>query len=291
MQSFIKRHPLLRRALTGPRAIRRAWMGWREQPSEMILERISDMVKGNVIFEAKEFLGTFSIDPRSHLLHRFLRQGYYEPAVSKVFLDHVEPEGDVIDVGANIGFFTIAGAKNLTTGRLLAAEPTAEAFGRLRENVFRNGVAEKVILFNGMIGAAKGDAEIHIIPGLEEYSSLSGPEHFAIKGKPAQVETVSVERIDDITNLHDLRPALMKVDVEGAEFSVFSGAQYTISTYRPVVISELWRTPRNADGHTGAEIVEMFRKHNYIVRDLEDPKRAPGLEEVSEIICIPKEKT
>jgi FkbM family methyltransferase len=290
MELIIKRHPLLRQALAGPRAIRRAWIGWRGQSGDAILQRMSEIVKDKIVFEAKEFGGVFSINPRSHLLHRFLRTGSYEPSVSQLFLSLVRPERDIIDVGANIGFFTVAGAKKLTTGRLLAAEPTAGAFGHLSENVTRNEIADKVILFNGMIGAAKGQATIHFVPGLEEYSSMNNPEHFATRGKEIRTNTVPVERVDDLVERYGLRPAVMKVDVEGGEFSVFSGAQRTLSTYRPAVISEIWCKPTKADGHSGAELVRMFEKIDYVVRNPNDPGARPGLDLVGEIICIPKEQ-
>jgi len=290
MKLFVRRHPLLRQALAGPRAIRRAWTGWRQKSGEAILERISQIVKDNVVFEAAEFGGVFSINPQSHLLHRFLRTGCYEPSVSQLFLSLVRPECDVIDVGANIGFFTVAGAKKLTTGRLLAAEPTSEAFCRLAENVTRNGVADRVILFKGMIGAAKGQADIHFVPGFEEYSSINDPEHFATRGKEIRTDTVPVERIDDLVAKYGLRPTVMKVDVEGAEFSVFSGAQDTLSAYRPAVISEVWKNPTKADGHSGSELVQMFESIDYVVRDPSDPRARPGLDLVGEIVCIPKEQ-
>lgn len=251
---------------------------------------MSEIVIDKIVFEAKEFDGVFSINPRSHLLHRFLRTGSYEPSISRLFLSLIQPESDIIDVGANVGFYTVAGAKKLTNGRLLAVEPTAEAFGRLSENVSCNGVVDRVILFNGMVGVARGQAKIHFVPGLEEYSSLNNPEHFATRGKEIKTATVPLERLDDLVERYGLRPAVMKVDVEGAEFSVFSGALHTLSTYRPAVISEIWRKPTKADGHSGAELVRMFEKIDYVVRNPNDPRARPGLDLVTEIICIPKER-
>lgn len=290
MKLFLKRHAFLRRVFYGPIAFRRAWINWRQRPSEVAVERMSSIVRGNIIFEVKEFGGVFSINPRSHLLHRILQTGHYEPHISRLFLAYIQPQDDVLDVGANIGFFTVGGAKKLTTGRLLAAEPTTEAFDRLSENVVRNGVTDKVILFKGMIGSARGQAQIHFVPGIEEYSSINTPEHFATKDSAIKTETVPVERIDDLVEMYGLRPAVLKVDVEGAEFSVFSGAQHTLSTYRPIVVSEIWRKPTRADGHSGAEIIRMFENLGYVVKDPHDPLAKPGSEVVGEIVCIPKEK-
>jgi FkbM family methyltransferase len=251
---------------------------------------MSEIVKGNVEFEAKEFDGVFSINPRSHLLHRLLRNGYYEPRVTRLFLAHVRPEADVLDVGANIGFFTVAGAKKLTAGRVLAAEPTTEAFNRLSENVARNGVADRVILFKGMVGSRRGTGQIHFVPGCEEYSSIDTPRHPAVRGKETKAEVVPIERIDDLVDRYGLRPAVLKVDVEGAEFSVFNGAQSTMSKYRPVVISEVWREGLGGNGCSGADIVRMFESLGYVVRDSNDPLARARLDMIGEVVCIPKEK-
>jgi FkbM family methyltransferase len=251
---------------------------------------MQDIVKGSVICEVKEFDGIFAIDPRSDLLHRLLSVGYYEPRIAQLYYAHIRPDGDILDVGANVGFYTVAGAKRLTTGRLLAAEPTADAFSRLVENVARNGVSDRVILFKGMIGQVKGQGQIYFVPGSEEYSSMNTPEHFGAEGKEIYSELVQIERVDDLVDEHGLRPAVLKVDVEGAEFSVFSGAQRTLSTFRPVVISELWRGPTRADGHSGAEILQMFQTLDYVVVDPHDPEAKPGQSEMGEIISIPKEK-
>jgi FkbM family methyltransferase len=289
MRRFVRRHPILRALLAVPLAVRRAWIRWREHPAQVVLDRFSDILRDNVVFEAREFGGTFSINPRSHLIRRLLQHGHYEPGVATKFFSFLNPDGDVLDVGANIGFFTIGGAKKLSTGRLLAAEPTSEAFNRLSENVERNGVSDRVILFKGLVGGQSGQAEVHYVPGFEEYSSINALEHTAIKNHQTRTETVPIELMDNLVRAHKLRPTLIKVDVEGGEFSVFEGAEYTLSTFRPVVICELWRKPASAGGHTGAEIIELFQKLNYVVRDLHDPLATPGLADVTDIVCIPRE--
>jgi len=288
MKLFIKRHSLLRRILAGPVAIRRACIDWRQQPIDLVLKRMSEIVREDIVFEAEEFGGVFSIDPRSHLLRRILQNGSYEPRVSRLFLASVQPQSDVLDIGANVGFFTVAGARKLTTGRLLAAEPVTQTFSRLQANIARNGVADRVILFKGMVGSTKGHGQINVVPGLEEYSSMNTPLAFAGRNKEIRTETVPIETVDDLVDQYGLRPAVLKVDVEGNEFSVFSGAQRTLSKHRPVVVSEIWWKPATSDGHSGAEIVRMFKNLDYVVLDSENPLATLGSS--PDVICFPKER-
>jgi hypothetical protein len=141
-----------------------------------------------------------------------------------------------------------------------------------------------------MISHTRDQAKIYFVPGLEEYSSMNIPDHFAISTENVLSETVQVESIDDLVERHGLRPALIKVDVEGAEFSVFAGARKSLSKYRPVVISELWRGPTRADGHLGTEIVQMFEGLNYIALNPNTPQAKLGQGEFEDAIFIPREK-
>ncbi|MBL6854341.1 MAG: FkbM family methyltransferase [Alphaproteobacteria bacterium] len=259
-------------------------------PAKSVLDRVGTVIKEPVVFKVEEFGGTFSINPRSHLLHRILNDGFYEPRISSLFFASIDPQRDILDIGANIGFFTVGGAKRLTTGRLLAAEPTREAFGQLSSNVARNGVADRVILFKGLIGSTSGQAEIRSVPGLEEYSSTREIQHFATREMETITENVPIDTIDNLVERNNLRPALMKVDVEGAEYHVFEGAKQTLAKHRPTVISELWHKSENAGGHTGQELVDMFRKLDYVVVDPHDPLSQPSLHEIGEMFCVPKER-
>jgi len=264
-------------------------MGWRDRPADTVLDNFSEIDK-DVVFDAEEFGGTFSINPRSHLIHRLLRNGEYEPRISSLFFHFLQPDRDILDIGANIGFFTVGGAKRLTTGRVFAAEPTPEAFRRLNENVDRNGVRDRVILFNGLVGPEKGQATINFVPGLEEYSSMNPLEHFATKEQPVMSKVMPIETVDGIVEQHGLNCALMKVDVEGAEYSVFHGAHRTLDKLRPVVIAEVWAKPNSADGKTGRELVRMFHDIGYNVVDPHDRFVEPGIQDIGEMVCIPKEK-
>jgi hypothetical protein len=147
-----------------------------------------------------------------------------------------------------------------------------------------------VILFKGMVGSGKGEGKIHFIPGMEEYSSMGALEHAETKERQFKTEIVPMERLDDLVEVNRLHPAVIKVDVEGAEFSVFSGAQRTIATFRPVIISEIWRNPTTADGHAGAEIIQMFSSLDYVIKNAQDPAAKPGLDDIGGIVCIPRER-
>jgi FkbM family methyltransferase len=282
MRRFVRGHPLVRAAMAGPRAVRRAWLEWRQEPARAALARVTALLSEDILCNIPEFDGTFQISPRSHLFQRIAEVGFYEPHIAALYRAHIAPERDIIDVGANIGFFAVAGAKRLTSGRILAAEPTGRAFRRLEANIARNGVGERVVLFNGLVGAERGTGTVHSVADREEYSSIHEIEHFSVRDEPKIDETVPRETIDALVTMHRLNPALIKVDVEGGELDVFLGARQTLARFQPVIISEVW------PGKHGGEIIRLLESCGYAVTDAEDPTQPFQLEEVGDVICVPR---
>src|SRR3546814_9263989 len=81
------------------------------------------------------FQGAFAMSPKSHLFRRLFINGEYEPELAKLFLKYLDTSRDVIDIGANIGFFSVLAGRRLSTVRVLSVDPTDAAFARLSRNV------------------------------------------------------------------------------------------------------------------------------------------------------------
>jgi FkbM family methyltransferase len=288
MGDFVRRTPVARALLAGPRSVRRMWMDHQRRPMQQALHRLETLVTSDLRLRIDEFEGEFVLGPRSHLLHRLLASGYYEPELVALFRKHLRPDRDVIDVGANVGFFTVLAGKHLTSGRVLAAEPTSSAFKRLQENVGANRVADRVILFNGAVSDAERLATMHVVPGREEYSSVGEVAHPSVAGEATSAEQVGAKSIDQLVREHGLKPALMKIDVEGGEGPVFAGAEETLRDHRPVVISEFSPSLLRHNGTDPEAILSLLRRCDYEVRDLRDARLTPGTADFRDIIAIPR---
>src|SRR3546814_11734989 len=96
------------------------------------------------------------MSPKSHLFRRLFINGEYEPELAKLFLKYLDPSRDVIDIGANIGFFSVLAGRRLSTGRVLSVEPTDAAFARLSMNVQLTGVSDRAIFPQGLISDTQG---------------------------------------------------------------------------------------------------------------------------------------
>lgn len=272
LKQIINRSPIARKALTVPIAAQRALLERKNKGIDAYISRFETLITKDVHINVNEFDGEFQLSPRSHLLHRLLANGEYEPDLVQLFLSHIQKDRDIIDVGANIGFFTVLGAKQLTSGRVLAAEPTSAAYRRLKANIQTNNVSDNVIIFNGLVSDKNGEDSINIVEGREEYSSMGKLIHPSIVGQPTKEEKIRTSTLDILVKENSLNPALIKVDVEGAEAYVFAGAEETLRTYRPVVISEFSPLLLKQNGSSAETVISMFKKYNYSLHDPHDPK-------------------
>lgn len=288
LTQVIRSSPTLRSVLAIPLAVRRQWIGHQDKSLRAFLDRFENTLVSEVRLRVEEFDGEFLLGPKSHLLRRVLAFGAYEPELAQLFTSHIAPNRDVIDVGANVGFFTNLAARKLKTGRVLAIEPTAAAHDMLTRNIAHNGIVERVIAWRGVAAAEAGELTLNVVEGREEYSSLGGIVHPSVEGEALTSETVQAQPIDALVAEHDLRPAVIKIDVEGAELDVLLGAQETLKAHRPVVISEMSAPLLKLAGTSPAAIIQLFDDLNYEVRDPNNPNIDPGTIEFGDIVATPR---
>jgi FkbM family methyltransferase len=128
----------------------------------------------------------------------------------------------VIDIGANIGLYTVVLGSMPEISTTWAFEPVRRNFAQLMGNVFVNGLSDRVEARNLALGESVSSAVIHINPRSTGVSRLDLVHTKAPNEFIAQ-ETIRIERLDDVCQLHDRR-IFMKVDVEGHADAVIAGA-------------------------------------------------------------------
>ncbi|WP_413934479.1 FkbM family methyltransferase [Nitrospira sp. BLG_1] len=237
----------------------------------------------------KEFEGKFSIDYRSDLFERIVIDGHYEPDLVRFCKKYLVGRRDVLDIGANIGFYTVMFAKNLHGRRVVAVEPTQNALKRLRTNITLNHVEDRVVVYEGVVTDKAEKVTMKVIPGKEEYSSIGVMEHPSIVQEEYVSEEVDSITVDDLVERFNIDPGFMKVDVEGGEHLVFSGAKKTLSISRPIILSELSDFLLTRNGGSSMEVVNLLRQYDYDVIDPLNPWAPVGYKSFGDVIGFPKE--
>jgi FkbM family methyltransferase len=147
------------------------------------------------------------------------RFGVYEFAVSELVRRYLKPADVFVDVGANIGYYTIiAGAIVGQSGLVHAFEPSSRVRARLERNVALNGMSH-VSIHREAVSSDSGT--VRLIESAD--GKNDGLAYVTASGDAVGTEVRSV-RLDELDALQRRVPALIKVDVEGSEPAVFRGA-------------------------------------------------------------------
>jgi FkbM family methyltransferase len=184
--------------------------------------------------------------------------------------------GDFIDVGAHIGFYTIAAALALRRGndRVVALEPHPRAREQLLANLQLNDVQAEVI--PKAAGEAIGEALLHVPPTNDPSWSSLLKGKLREEGQAVAVEVTTVDRINKAFGLH---PALVKIDVEGYELPVLRGARTTIVEHHPLLICEV-------SEDTAAEAARLLAEAGYKPYRPVRKKLTPGLGSLAGIFNV-----
>lgn len=255
---------------------------------EEIFGNLRDMLADDPILKIPQFKGVFAIDPRSDALKRIVVEKQYEPCLVQRCIGLIDRNRDMMDIGANIGFYSVLFAKELSSGKVLSVEPVANALVRLRRNISLNNVVERVIVFDGAASDRVGEMQIKTVEGKEEYSSLGEMVHPGVVDEKFRIQTTKTSTIDDLVDTYSLDPGFIKIDVEGAEHLVLRGAQKVLQKQRPIILSELSNYMLLRNGSSAKDVMKFIRNYNYEIIDPVDPQAVPGEKDFGDILCIPR---
>ena len=147
------------------------------------------------------------------------------------------------DVGAHFGYHSLMLAA--CGAQVVAFEPNVHNAARLRQNLARNpALAARIRVRNEALSDRAGTLEFVESADLDETSSGS---HLAAATTPSdgagyenfQRVTVPCARVDDLLTAGEKPPAVMKIDVEGAELLTLTGARETLRQHRPLLLIEV----------------------------------------------------
>ena len=141
----------------------------------------------------------------------------------------VKPGNTVFDVGAHVGQWSSHALKTAADIELFSFEPTPKTFEQLKKNI----PAPNVRMFNIAMGKDDGLADFICYETEISHSSFW---HWKQQAKP-QTISVQVRSLDSFCAEHRIRSIdLLKIDTEGAEFFVLSGAKRMLEARRIKII-------------------------------------------------------
>ncbi len=156
-----------------------------------------------------------------------LTRGSWERGTTRLFKDIIQKGMVVLDIGANIGYFTLIAAKLVgEEGRVFAFEPEPYNFSLLVRNIKLNGY-HNVIPTQIAISDKNGRAVIFLDKTRWTHHSLSRANVTNFSGNSVEVD---VQTLDDFLKDFGHRVDFAKIDVEGAELAVIQGMENIIES-------------------------------------------------------------
>lgn len=168
----------------------------------------------------------FLLDPLNWIDNRIVAgYGYEEPLVATMLSAIREHKIDVmLDIGANIGYYSLLVAKHCDVQQIHAFEPVRRNLYQFHANQYLNGYEHKIITYNCGLSDAAGTFTIHIDPRSTGISRLS-LDHAQRNIKVfTEQEVVRVEVLDSFLQMSG-RQVFVKIDTEGHELNVLNGMQ------------------------------------------------------------------
>jgi FkbM family methyltransferase len=155
--------------------------------------------------------------------------GLYELDTARLIHRLLKPNSWFVDVGANLGYFTLLAAKwTAPSGRVDAFEPDPINRQRLEQHLQENHLGDRVLIHPLAASSQPGQIEL-IHPQTAGTNHGMASFYKSLTGE-GQTFTVPTARLDELL---DGAPELIKLDVEGAELSAIEGMEKIVRSSTP----------------------------------------------------------
>ena len=189
-------------------------------------------------------------------------EGIYELPVQQSFVDAIKPGMIVFDVGANYGFYSLLAARR--NAQVFAFEPDRENAETLAHHADLNRLADRIRIVPSAVFSYTGRIALES----PQQAGVHGNARATLQPTTRTAVRVPCTTLDDFI-ASNLKPSLVKMDVEGAESDVLKGADRLFRVFRPILLCEI---------HDDANAVfaqDWLRERDYACLWLEDEARFP----------------
>jgi FkbM family methyltransferase len=205
----------------------------------------------------------YHLDLNSTVGSRLFYFGDYESDDIKKCLQFLKKDAVFLDIGANIGFYSLSAAKH--GAKVYAIEPNAQAYSQLKNNIQLNPDLN-IQAFN--FACADRDGEVSFTVAVDAaYSSMHDTAYDWQDWKIQKSEQVTVPAKKVDTLIDELAIDTIdycKIDVEGGELSVLKGAVNTLSQNKIKALQiEIDSATYHGAGYQPQDLVEFLKSFGY----------------------------
>lgn len=181
-----------------------------------------------------------------------------------IILNFIYPDHVVVDVGACVGYYTIAFAEKCK--EVYAFEPSKQNFEQLRKNTTH---LKNIDLYNYAVSDSFEIVDLYLCDndttkGINWGMNRLYPSQWWNSGKKQKISTVKLDDfLSDLTNIN-----FVKIDVEGWEYHVLLGMKNIIEKFKPILFLE-FHIPSLVEANTNPkDIFDFLKTKNYMIHVL-----------------------
>jgi FkbM family methyltransferase len=218
------------------------------------------------IWGQKIYVDTRDISLAPHIL----LDGYWEKWITIFFKEVIREGMTVVEVGANIGYYTLLAASQIgTKGKLFAFEANPEVFSILFKSIIVNGFLDRTTLINKAVTDKSQKLQFYRLKCHHGSSSIAEFKEEFLKTYHDDVETIEVDAVslDEYFADMDIKIDFMKIDCEGAEGLVFKGMNKLLEKNPNVkIICEFAPKLLSATGIQPREFLEKIKAQGFSLK-------------------------
>jgi len=187
-----------------------------------------------------------------------LADGYYEPFQSDILLELGKKSQRFLDIGANMGFYSLAIAIENPKISVISFEPQPSVYQIMLKNIEMNQLHERINLINMGLGHQADELTMYI----PKFTGTGGGSFKNLHEDEGEAHQIKVPVVT-LDSLELSASDLVKIDVEGFELNVIDGAKELISQNRPTIMAELLRKWMKPFGHSPQMFLNKLENLGY----------------------------
>ncbi len=157
-------------------------------------------------------------------------EGDYEPETFRFFHENLKAGNTLLDIGGHIGLFAVVTAKLVGSGgKVFSFEPTPFTRGVLQQVVDLNQCSEIVEVRGEAVSSKRGETVF-----FDTGDTISNANSLVKTARSKTEIPITLISVDEFVKERGLKVDCLKIDVEGAEMDVLTGARETFLDHRPV---------------------------------------------------------
>jgi FkbM family methyltransferase len=241
---------------------------------------------------------TLYLDPLDPL--QLGARGEHDPMETSVYSEQVKPGQVVLDIGANIGYFTLQFASLVgPQGRVYAFEPMPTNFDLLSKNIRANEYSN-IVAVRTAVGGRPGKGRLYLS------QDSSGDHRVQTPNEPRASIPIDITSVDAFLESHPTMVDFVKMDIQGSEGAALLGMRRTISENPTMkMLVEFCPPPLREAGIDPRTFLSDLSKGGFVLYHVDERKRTvkpanevelltrydTGPEGSTNILCIPLKRS